>query len=82
MCLLSPFFFVSLFLALHFSSALFSQLSNIFDVEYVTCQLRHSGILEAIHIRKEGYPVRLPFRNFLARYSGVLVWDSPATRSL
>ncbi|KFO84810.1 Unconventional myosin-XV, partial [Buceros rhinoceros silvestris] len=44
------------------------ELSDVFDVEYVTCQLRHSGILEAIHIRKEGYPVRLPFRNFLARY--------------
>ncbi|XP_074745220.1 myosin XVB [Strix uralensis] len=44
------------------------KLSNIFDVEYVTCQLRHSGILEAIHIRKEGYPVRFPFQNFLARY--------------
>ncbi|NXS46667.1 MYO15 protein, partial [Balaeniceps rex] len=44
------------------------KLSNIFDMEYVTCQLRHSGILEAIHIRKEGYPVRLPFQNFLARY--------------
>ncbi|NWR78690.1 MYO15 protein, partial [Centropus unirufus] len=47
------------------------KLSNIFDVEYVTCQLRHSGILEAIHIRKKGYPVRLPFQNFLARY-GIL----------
>ncbi|XP_065504168.1 myosin XVB [Caloenas nicobarica] len=44
------------------------KLSSIFDVEYVTCQLRHSGILEAIHIRKKGYPVRLPFQNFLARY--------------
>ncbi|KFV55250.1 Unconventional myosin-XV, partial [Tyto alba] len=44
------------------------KLSNIFDVEYVTCQLRHSGILEAIHIRKEGYPVRLPLQKFLARY--------------
>ncbi|NWR66241.1 MYO15 protein, partial [Bucorvus abyssinicus] len=44
------------------------KLSNVFDVEYVTSQLRHSGILEAIHIRKEGYPVRLPFQNFLARY--------------
>ncbi|CAM9695389.1 unnamed protein product [Bubo scandiacus] len=44
------------------------KLSNIFDVEYVTCQLQHSGILEAIHIRKEGYSVRLPFQNFLARY--------------
>lgn len=51
-------------------------------MEYVTCQLRHSGILEAIHIRKEGYPVRLPFQNFLARYSGVLARDSPATQSL
>ncbi|NXH15921.1 MYO15 protein, partial [Bucco capensis] len=48
--------------------ALRSKLSNIFDVEYVTCQLRHSGILEAIHIRKDGYPVRLPFQKFLARY--------------
>ncbi|KAM9371432.1 myosin XVB [Phaethornis superciliosus] len=44
------------------------KLSNIFDVDYVTCQLRHSGILEAIHIRKEGYPVRLLFQNFLSRY--------------
>ncbi|NWH56890.1 MYO15 protein, partial [Geococcyx californianus] len=47
------------------------KLSNIFDVEYVTSQLRHSGILEAIRIRKERYPVRLPFQNFLARY-GIL----------
>ncbi|XP_054027080.1 myosin XVB [Dryobates pubescens] len=44
------------------------KLSNLFDVEHVACQLRHSGILEAIHIRKEGYPVRLPFHSFLARY--------------
>lgn len=66
----------------HFSSVLHSQLSNIFDVEYVTCQLRHSGILEAIHITKEGYPVRLPFQNFLARYNDILAWDSQATQSL
>ncbi|NXR07326.1 MYO15 protein, partial [Semnornis frantzii] len=44
------------------------KLSNVFDVEHVTCQLRHSGLLEAIHILKEGYPLRLPFHNFLARY--------------
>lgn len=75
-------FIFSLFLVLHFSSALYSQLSNIFDVEYVTCQLRHSGILEAIHIRKKGYPVRLPFQNFLARYSSVQAWVFPDTRSL
>ncbi|NXI05086.1 MYO15 protein, partial [Pachycephala philippinensis] len=52
--------------------------SNIFDVEYVTCQLRHSGILEAIHIQKEGYPVRLPFQSFLARY-GLLAGSRPSS---
>ncbi|XP_023794721.1 unconventional myosin-XVB-like [Cyanistes caeruleus] len=53
-------------------------LSNIFDVEYVSSQLRHSGILEAIHIRKEGYPVRLPFQSFLARY-GFLAGSRPSS---
>ncbi|KAM4889972.1 myosin XVB [Sylvia borin] len=54
------------------------KLSNIFDVEYVSRQLRHSGILEAIHIRKEGYPVRLPFQSFLARY-GLLAGSRPGS---
>ncbi|KAF4797358.1 unconventional myosin-XV-like protein [Turdus rufiventris] len=54
------------------------KLSNIFDVEYVSCQLRHSGILEAIHIQKEGFPVRLPFQNFLARY-GLLAGGSSSS---
>uniref|UniRef100_A0A8D2LHE6 Myosin XVB n=1 Tax=Varanus komodoensis TaxID=61221 RepID=A0A8D2LHE6_VARKO len=43
------------------------QVPDIFDTEYVACQLRHSGILEAICIRKEGYPVRIPFHHFLIR---------------
>ncbi|XP_066056858.1 myosin XVB [Chamaea fasciata] len=54
------------------------KLSNIFDVDYVSRQLRHSGILEAIHIRKEGYPVRLPFQSFLARY-GLLAGSTPGS---
>ncbi|XP_017598698.1 PREDICTED: myosin XVB isoform X1 [Corvus brachyrhynchos] len=54
------------------------KLSNIFDVEYVNCQLRHAGILEAIHIQKEGYPVRLPFQSFLARY-GLLAGCRPSS---
>ncbi|NXE41074.1 MYO15 protein, partial [Ptilorrhoa leucosticta] len=54
------------------------KLSNVFDVEYVNCQLRHSGILEAIHIQKEGYPVRLPFQSFLARY-GLLAGSRPSS---
>ncbi|NXF20000.1 MYO15 protein, partial [Rhodinocichla rosea] len=52
------------------------KLSNVFDVEYVNCQLRHSGILEAIHILKEGFPVHLPFQSFLARY-GLLAGSRP-----
>ncbi|NWX60008.1 MYO15 protein, partial [Promerops cafer] len=54
------------------------KLSNVFDVEYVNCQLRHSGVLEAIRIRKEGYPVRLPFQSFLARY-GLLAGSRPSS---
>ncbi|XP_064584955.1 myosin XVB [Zonotrichia leucophrys gambelii] len=54
------------------------KLSNVFDVEYVNCQLRHSGILEAIHILKEGFPVHLPFQSFLARY-GLLAGSSPSS---
>ncbi|NXT11223.1 MYO15 protein, partial [Prunella fulvescens] len=54
------------------------KLSNVFDVEYVTCQLRHSGILEAIHILKEGFPVRLSFQSFLARY-GLLAGSRPSS---
>ncbi|NWZ98600.1 MYO15 protein, partial [Nesospiza acunhae] len=54
------------------------KLSNFFDVEYVNCQLRHSGILEAIHILKEGFPVHLPFQSFLARY-GLLAGSRPSS---
>ncbi|XP_061472155.1 myosin XVB isoform X2 [Rhineura floridana] len=44
---------------------------NIFDIEYVAPQLRHSGILEVICIRKEGYPIRIPFHDFLIRYGAL-----------
>ncbi|NWU04425.1 MYO15 protein, partial [Urocynchramus pylzowi] len=54
------------------------KLSNVFDVEYVSCQLRHSGVLEAIHILKEGFSVRLPFQSFLARY-GLLAGSRPSS---
>ncbi|XP_078240193.1 unconventional myosin-XV-like [Pogona vitticeps] len=40
---------------------------DVFDAEYVSSQLRHSAILEAICLRKEGYPIRIPFRHFLIR---------------
>ncbi|XP_054634967.1 unconventional myosin-XV [Dunckerocampus dactyliophorus] len=46
--------------------------AGVFDTELVCTQLRYSGIMETIQIRKEGYPVRLPFHNFLSRYKALL----------
>ncbi|KAM9857023.1 unconventional myosin-XV [Aulostomus maculatus] len=49
-----------------------------FDMELVCTQLRYSGIMETIHIRREGYPVRLHFHSFLSRYKALLcLKDSP-----
>uniref|UniRef100_A0A4W5JJK9 Myosin motor domain-containing protein n=1 Tax=Hucho hucho TaxID=62062 RepID=A0A4W5JJK9_9TELE len=39
-----------------------------FEMELVKTQLRYSGILETIRIRKEGYPIRIPFYHFLNRW--------------
>ncbi|XP_072524034.1 unconventional myosin-XVB [Salminus brasiliensis] len=52
------------------------KLPGIFDVDYITTQLRHGGILETIHIRKEGFPIRIPFKYFMERY-GVLLAQRP-----
>ncbi|NXO07564.1 MYO15 protein, partial [Oriolus oriolus] len=54
------------------------KLSNIFDVEYVSCQLRHSGILEAIHIQKEGYPGFCHTPSSCPRY-GLLAGSRPSS---
>lgn len=39
-----------------------------FDMPCVLEQLRYTGMLETIHIRKTGYPVRLLFAHFVDRY--------------
>ncbi|KAM4691202.1 myosin XVB [Rhinophrynus dorsalis] len=44
------------------------KLPGIFDVEFVSSQLRNSGILEAVQIMKEGYPVRIQLKEFMRRY--------------
>lgn len=50
------------------------QLPGVFDIDYVITQLRHGGILETIHVRKRGFPIRIPFNLFMERYcSTVLV---------
>ncbi|XP_059180223.1 unconventional myosin-XV [Centropristis striata] len=48
------------------------KLPGIFDVDYMLAQLRHAGMLETIHIRKEGFPVRIQYSYFIERY-GVLL---------
>ncbi|XP_029361674.1 unconventional myosin-XV [Echeneis naucrates] len=45
---------------------------GVFDNELVSTQLHYSGIMETIHIRREGYPIRLPFHSFLSRYKSLL----------
>ncbi|XP_035390988.1 unconventional myosin-XV [Electrophorus electricus] len=45
---------------------------DVFDLELVTTQLRYSGIMDTIRIRKEGYPIRMPFHKFLNRYKALL----------
>ncbi|XP_030829634.1 myosin-IIIb isoform X1 [Strongylocentrotus purpuratus] len=41
---------------------------NQFDHELVLRQLRYTGVLETIRIRKSGYPTRLQFSDFQHRY--------------
>ncbi|XP_040185823.1 unconventional myosin-XV-like [Rana temporaria] len=43
-------------------------LPGIFDVEFVSSQLRNSGMLEAVQLMKDGYPIRIPFKEFVNRY--------------
>ncbi|KAF4084927.1 hypothetical protein AMELA_G00111590 [Ameiurus melas] len=50
----------------------FVKLPGIFDVEYIATQLKHGGILETIQIRKQGFPIRIPFKCFMERF-GVLL---------
>ncbi|KAM8825452.1 unconventional myosin-XV-like isoform 1-T1 [Synchiropus picturatus] len=46
--------------------------AEVFEDELVGSQLRHSGVLETIRIRREGYPVRMPFHVFLFRYKSLV----------
>uniref|UniRef100_A0A3B4AMR3 Myosin motor domain-containing protein n=1 Tax=Periophthalmus magnuspinnatus TaxID=409849 RepID=A0A3B4AMR3_9GOBI len=45
---------------------------RVFEDELVSHQLRHSGILETIRIRREGYPIRMQFDVFLFRYKSLV----------
>ena len=49
----------------------------MFDGVQVTNQLESSGVLGTVKIRKAGYPVRMTYPNFLARYK-ILIGKCPA----
>ncbi|XP_061587386.1 unconventional myosin-X [Cololabis saira] len=55
-----------------------------FDQTVVLNQLRYSGMLETVKIRRTGFPVRRPFQDFCSRYKvlmrGVLGPDEPRGR--
>uniref|UniRef100_A0AAZ3QLU0 Uncharacterized protein n=1 Tax=Oncorhynchus tshawytscha TaxID=74940 RepID=A0AAZ3QLU0_ONCTS len=46
--------------------------ANMFDPEVVLNQLRYSGMLETVKIRRAGFPVRRTFNDFNSRYKMIL----------
>ncbi|KAJ8410105.1 hypothetical protein AAFF_G00211460 [Aldrovandia affinis] len=50
---------------------------NRFDPEVVLNQLRYSGMLETVKIRRAGFPVRRTFNDFSSRYKMTLGDKSP-----
>uniref|UniRef100_A0A6Q2ZDT3 Uncharacterized protein n=1 Tax=Esox lucius TaxID=8010 RepID=A0A6Q2ZDT3_ESOLU len=53
----------------------------LFDRDLCMRQLRYSGMMETIRIRKSGYPIRYTFDEFLERYR-VLLRTTPVNRQL
>ncbi|KAK5617011.1 hypothetical protein CRENBAI_016490 [Crenichthys baileyi] len=51
---------------------------HVFDPETVLNQLRYSGMLETVKIRRAGFPVRRPFKDFFLRYKIILKDKVPA----
>jgi myosin heavy subunit len=57
---------------------------NVFTAPLVMEQLRYSGVLEVVRIRREGFPTKVPFIDFYTQYT-ILAhgkgWESPETVS-
>ncbi|KAK3531122.1 hypothetical protein QTP70_012102 [Hemibagrus guttatus] len=49
-----------------------TKLSMVFDRDLCMQQLRYSGVLETIKVRKMGYPIQHKFHEFLGRYRVLL----------
>ncbi|XP_065898234.1 myosin-IIIa-like isoform X2 [Dysidea avara] len=48
------------------------QVARDFDADFVMKQLRYTGIMEAVRIRRHGYPTRLSFVDFVDRYKWIV----------
>ena len=44
-----------------------TQSAQRFDAAFVQRQLRYTGVMETVRIRREGFSLRLPFTEFLER---------------
>uniref|UniRef100_A0A8D3EC33 Myosin X, like 1 n=1 Tax=Scophthalmus maximus TaxID=52904 RepID=A0A8D3EC33_SCOMX len=51
---------------------------NVFSPEVVLNQLRYSGMLETVKIRRAGFPVRRTFKDFFSRYKIIMKEKVPA----
>lgn len=54
---------------------------NLFDRELCCRQLRYSGMMETIRIRRAGYPIRHHFNEFVERYRFLISGIPPAHRA-
>ncbi|XP_078692173.1 unconventional myosin-XV-like isoform X3 [Branchiostoma floridae x Branchiostoma belcheri] len=54
-----------------------SKAALMFDTSIVLEQLRNLGILDTIRIRKKGFPIRIPFKQFADRYKFMIGELSP-----
>ncbi|XP_064618547.1 unconventional myosin-XIX-like isoform X2 [Lineus longissimus] len=53
---------------------------GVFDNMYVRKQLEACGVMETVHICKQGYPARFPYPEFLQRYGIILRHNSGSSK--
>lgn len=59
-------------LIMRYSVSFYLQNPSVFDPEVVLNQLRYSGMLETVKIRRAGFPVRRTFKDFFSRLASLI----------